>query len=148
MCPYSVVACFLQREQSNRDQGRNFNTFHNLALKVCILLYSNRSHRPALMHCRRGLHKGMNTRRQSYLEIFLKAGFLSLHLQVCPLTYKKEDFFSFFFFFLRFFLMWTIFEVFTEFVTILLMFWFFWPRGMWDLSSLTRDQTRTSYIGR
>ena len=37
--------------------------------------------------------------------------------------------------------MWTIFfKVFNEFVTILLLryvFWFFWPRGMWDLSSLT-----------
>ena len=28
------------------------------------------------------------------------------------------------------------------------MFWFFWPRGMWDLSSLTRDWTCTSCIGR
>ena len=42
------------------------------------------------------------------------------------------------------FLMWTIFKVFIDFVTILLLvyvFWFlvFWPRGMWDLSSQTRD---------
>ena len=28
------------------------------------------------------------------------------------------------------------------------MFLVFWPRGMWDLSSLTRDQTRTPCIGR
>ena len=28
------------------------------------------------------------------------------------------------------------------------MFWFFWSRGMWDLSSPTRDQTRTPCIGR
>ena len=42
-----------------------------------------------------------------------------------------------------FFLMWTIFEVFIEFVTILLLFHVlvFWPQGMWDLSSLTRDLT-------
>ena len=35
--------------------------------------------------------------------------------------------------------MWTIFKVFIEFITILLMFYvllfFFWPQGMWDLSS-------------
>ena len=28
------------------------------------------------------------------------------------------------------------------------MFWYFWPRGMWDLSSLTRDWTFTFCIGR
>ena len=28
------------------------------------------------------------------------------------------------------------------------MFWFFWPRGRWDLSSLTQDPTGTSCIGR
>ena len=46
-----------------------------------------------------------------------------------------------FFLFLLFCLMWTIFKVFIEFVTILLLFHVlvFWPRGMWDLSSLTRD---------
>ena len=40
----------------------------------------------------------------------------------------------------HFFLMWSIFKVFIEFVTILLLLYvlFFWPRGMWDLSSLTR----------
>ena len=43
------------------------------------------------------------------------------------------------------FLMWTILMVFTEFVTILLLFsvLVFWPGGMWDLSSLTRDRTST-----
>ena len=46
--------------------------------------------------------------------------------------------FSFFFFF---FLMWAIFKDFIEFVTVLLLFHVlvFWPRGMWDLSSPTRD---------
>ena len=46
--------------------------------------------------------------------------------------------------------MWTIFKVFIEFVTILLLFYVlvFWPRAMWDLSSPTRDQTRTPCIGR
>ena len=41
------------------------------------------------------------------------------------------------------FLMWTILMVFTEFVTILLLFsvLVFWPGGIWDLSSLTRDRT-------
>ena len=49
------------------------------------------------------------------------------------------------FFFKIFFLMWTIFKVFIEFVTILLLFYVlvFWQRGMWDLSSPTRDQTST-----
>ena len=45
--------------------------------------------------------------------------------------------------------MWTILKVFTEFVTILLLFYVlvFWLRGMWDLSSLTRDRTWTLCIG-
>ena len=49
-----------------------------------------------------------------------------------------------------FFLMWTIFKLFSEFVTILLLFYalFFWLWGMWDLSSLTRDQTHTLCVGR
>ena len=28
------------------------------------------------------------------------------------------------------------------------MFWFFWLRGMWDLTSPTRDRTHTHFIGR
>ena len=49
-----------------------------------------------------------------------------------------------------FFLMWTNFKVFIEFVVILLLFHVlvFWPQGMWDLSSPTRDQTRTPCIDR
>ena len=45
--------------------------------------------------------------------------------------------------FLKIFFMWTIFKVFTEFITILRLFYIlvFWPQGMWDLSSLTRDWT-------
>ena len=45
--------------------------------------------------------------------------------------------------------MWTIFKVFIEFVTILLLFYVlsFWLWGMWDLSSPTRDWTRTACIG-
>ena len=41
--------------------------------------------------------------------------------------------------------MWTIFKVFIEFVTILLLFYVlvFWPWGMWDPSSPTRDWTRS-----
>ena len=41
--------------------------------------------------------------------------------------------------------MWTTFKVFIELVTVLnfcFMFWgSFWPGGMWDLSSPTRNQT-------
>ena len=46
--------------------------------------------------------------------------------------------------------MWTILKVFIEFVTILLLFHvlIFWPEGMQDLSSLTRDRTCTPCIGR
>ena len=46
--------------------------------------------------------------------------------------------------------MWIIFKVFIEFVTILFLFLYFgfWPRGMPDLSSPTRDQTLTPGIGR
>ena len=46
--------------------------------------------------------------------------------------------------------MWTIFKAFTEFVTIQLLIYvlFFWPQGMWDLSSQHRDQPRTPCTGR
>jgi len=39
--------------------------------------------------------------------------------------------------------MWTILKVFIEFVTVLLLSYglVFWPRGMWNLSSLIRDRT-------
>ena len=42
----------------------------------------------------------------------------------------------------------TIFKAFTEFVAILLLIYvlFFLPQGMWDLSSLTRDQTCTPVL--
>ena len=58
--------------------------------------------------------------------------------------------FFFFFNFFFFFLMWTTFKVFIEFVTILFLFYVlvFWPRGMWDLSSPTRDRTHTPCTGR
>ena len=41
-------------------------------------------------------------------------------------------------------------KVFNEFVTTLLLFYVlvFWPRGMWDLGSLTRDLTHTPCTGR
>ena len=53
-------------------------------------------------------------------------------------------------FFFKIFLMWTNFKVFIEFVTILLLFYVlvFWSRGMWDLSSPTRDWIGTPCIGR
>ena len=46
--------------------------------------------------------------------------------------------------------MWAIFKVFIELVTILFLFYIlvFWSQSMWDLSPLTRDQTRTPFIGR
>ena len=46
--------------------------------------------------------------------------------------------------------MWTIFKFLTEFVTVLLLsyVWVFWPHSMWDLTSLTVDQTHTPCIER
>ena len=45
---------------------------------------------------------------------------------------------------------WTVSEVLIKSVMALPVFSILvpWPRGMWDLSSLTRDQTRTPCIGR
>ena len=42
----------------------------------------------------------------------------------------------------------TIFKIFIEFITMLLLFYVlvFWPRGMWDLSSVTRDGTHTNAL--
>ena len=52
--------------------------------------------------------------------------------------------------FSKIFLMWTIFKVFIEFVTLLLLFYVlvFWPWGMRDPSSPTRDRTCTPCTGR
>ena len=45
--------------------------------------------------------------------------------------------------------MWTILKVFIEYFTVLLSYVIvFWLRGMWDLSSLIRDQTHTPCSGR
>ena len=54
-----------------------------------------------------------------------------------------------FLFFFFFFLMWTILKVFIEFVTILLLFYVlvFWPHGMGDLTSPTRDWSHIHCIG-
>ena len=46
--------------------------------------------------------------------------------------------------------MWTTFSLCIEFVILVLLFYVlvFSPRGMWDLSLPTRDQTHTPYFGR
>ena len=46
--------------------------------------------------------------------------------------------------------MWTILKVFIEFVTTLLLFYVlvFWPPGMWDLISPTRNWTLITCVGR
>ena len=46
--------------------------------------------------------------------------------------------------------MWTIFKVFIELVNNIasVLCFRFWPRGMWDLSSPTRNRTHTPCIGR
>ena len=64
---------------------------------------------------------------------------------------ESIDLFNFVFFFFRFFLcVCGPFKVFIEFVTVLLLFYVlvFWLRGMWNLSSPTRDRTCTPCIGR
>ena len=45
--------------------------------------------------------------------------------------------------------MWTAFKVFIEFATVLLLFYVlvFWPKGMWDLSSLTKNRACTPALG-
>ena len=57
---------------------------------------------------------------------------------------------SFIFFFKGFFGCRLFFKVFIEFVMMLLPFYVlvFWPQGMWDLRSPTRDQMYTLCIGR
>ena len=54
-----------------------------------------------------------------------------------------------FFFFFNFTLDVGRFKSLYEFVTILLLFsvLVFWPQGVWDLCSLTRDQTRAPCLG-
>ena len=46
--------------------------------------------------------------------------------------------------------MWAILKGFIKFVTVLLLLYvlIFWPQGIWDLSSLTRDRTRVPCIER
>ena len=71
---------------------------------------------------------------------------------ICAQYYYHPMVFGWFFPFRFFFYVcvWTIFKVFIEFVTILLLFYVlvYWPRGVWHLSSLTRDWTCTPCIGR
>ena len=45
--------------------------------------------------------------------------------------------------------MWTIFKSLLNLLPscFCFMFWFFWPQGMWDLTSLTRDGTHTPCEG-
>ena len=75
-------------------------------------------------------------------------GFFTLLLSISPEEVLKSLFKK------DIFLMWMIFKVFIEFVTILLpfyalgFFFFFWLQSMWELSSLTRDWTRTPCVGR
>ena len=75
--------------------------------------------------------------------------FQSLYYILCtlPLCHCCFSFLRFLFFL---FWLWIILKVLTEFVTswLLVCILVFWPRSMEDLSSPTRDQTCTLYIGR
>ena len=66
-------------------------------------------------------------------------------LGVCPIEIWKK---RVLFFLIRLSLCGHFSKVFFEFVTVLLLFFVFWPQGMWDLRSLTRQQTHIPWVGR
>ena len=82
-------------------------------------------------------------------EIFPKPHFCVFRCLVDP-TYICSPGLFFFLKIFFFFLCEPFFKVFIEFVTILFLFYVLalWSRGLWDLSSLTRDQTCTPCVGR
>ena len=127
----------------------------------CLTLWSHGLW-PTRLPCPRDSSLGKNTRvdSRSLLQgIFLTQGLnlgllhcwqipyhLRMESQVCEINvwaWPTSASLSTVLFFIEDFVMWTIFKVFIEFVTVLLlfMFWIFWPRGMWNLSFLTRDWT-------
>ena len=62
-----------------------------------------------------------------------------------PNTFNSAGLFCYFF--KIFFFMWTILKVFIEFLAVLLLVFYvlvFWPRGMWDLSSLAAAKSSQS----
>ena len=75
-------------------------------------------------------------------------------VDVSHMTFYKADLLIFvshasFFFFKVFFLGCGLLKVFTNVLQYGFCSMFrFWPQGMWDLSSLTRDPTHIPYIGR
>ena len=73
----------------------------------------------------------------------------SFHTEI-GLSTSARGLIDFRFFFSRFFFIWILLKVFIEFVTILFLFYAleFWPRGMWDISFLIRDQIHISFIWR
>ena len=84
-------------------------------------------------------------------EIFPKPHFCVFQLPGRPYLHMFS--WTFFFFLKIFFFFFgcePFFKVFIEFVTILFLFYVLalWSRGLWDLSSLTRDQTCTPCVGR
>ena len=65
-------------------------------------------------------------------------------------AFNSAGLFFYFFKIFFFFLMWTTFKVFIEFVAAWLLLFYvlaFWPRGMWDLSSPTKDQKHIRCVG-
>ena len=96
------------------------------------------------------LHQFTSHQGASFLRIFPRVPLLafkpSRYEMISDCIFKNNTFlFKRLFFF---FLMWTIFKVLVEFVTISLPFYVlvFWPRGTWDLNSLSRDRTGTPCI--
>ena len=67
------------------------------------------------------------------------------HVMLAVSPFRNIIFFSFKYFFL----MWTVFKVFIELLQYCFCFIFcFWPRGTWDLGSLSTGQTCSPCIGR
>ena len=99
-----------------------------------------------------GIMRVLTSGRQEYRSFRVREGDRKTETEdrESYLNMMYENRYSVGFFFKFFFLMWTIFKDFIAFVTILLLFYVlvFWPQGMWDPSSPTRDRTRIPCIGR
>ena len=72
----------------------------------------------------------------------------SLYWLVMRSVILKENFKDFFkdFFYVNYF--WSLYWFFFYFAILFLFYLVFWQRGIWDPSSLTRDWTHTTWIGR
>ena len=113
----------------------------------------SQSHRPILTETIILSIKGWQTSRQPVNDYVTWTWWAMCLSCLGGLYTPKHSFHSLFHLivFLINFLMWTTFlKVSIEFVTVLFLLYslVFWPRGMWDLSYLTRDWTHTPGTGK